>query len=132
MASRHEDWLSQAKRDLALAQSATQDGFHEWACFASQQAAEKAVKGVYQRLGGEAWGHSILEMLEELPKDVEPQARVFEAAQVLDQYYIGPRYPNSVPKGIPGDFYTQHQAKEAIEYAQAIVAFSEDHILSKE
>ena len=35
------------------------EGCHyEWACFAAQQAAEKVIKAVFQKLGGEAWGHS--------------------------------------------------------------------------
>jgi HEPN domain-containing protein len=129
MASRHEDWLGQAKRDLSLARHATDDGFHEWACFAAQQAAEKAVKALYQRLGAEVRGHSVVEMLEELPRDKSAPEELFENAQVLDQYYIGPRYPNSVPKGMPGDFYTRGQAEDAIAYAQPIIAFCEDHIL---
>ena|SRR2546428_8449915 len=129
MASRHEDWLGQAKRDLLQAQHSTADGFHEWACFATQQAAEKATKALYQKLGAEAWGHSIYMMLEELPKTIHVATPLLEKAKVLDQYYIGPRYPNSTPSGKPGDFYTAAQAKEALENAQAIIAFCEDHIL---
>ncbi|MBI4493722.1 MAG: HEPN domain-containing protein [Chloroflexi bacterium] len=36
-------------------------GFHDWACFSAQQAAEKTVKAVLQRLGAEAWGHAVFE-----------------------------------------------------------------------
>ena len=39
-------------------------GFYEWACFISQQAAEKAAKAVLQRWGAEAWGHSVVRLLE--------------------------------------------------------------------
>jgi HEPN domain-containing protein len=33
-------------------------GNYDWACFISQQAAEKALKALSLFLGGEAWGHS--------------------------------------------------------------------------
>ena len=59
MATRAEDWLRQAKRDLEHARHALEDGDYEWSCFAAQQAAEKAVKAVYQKLGADAWGHSV-------------------------------------------------------------------------
>ena len=38
-------------------------GFHEWACFSAQQSAEKAVKAVFQKAGGDAWGHSVADLL---------------------------------------------------------------------
>ena len=60
MPRRVEDWLRQAERDLNHARHALDDGDYEWACFASQQAAEKALKGLVQHLGGNAFGHSIL------------------------------------------------------------------------
>jgi HEPN domain-containing protein len=59
MPERHEDWLRQAKRDLAHACRAAEDGDYEWSCFAAQQGAEKGVKAVYQRLGAVAWGHML-------------------------------------------------------------------------
>jgi len=43
------DWLARAKSDLAIARSPLPDGaFLEDLCFHSQQAAEKALKAVYQ------------------------------------------------------------------------------------
>jgi HEPN domain-containing protein len=53
MATREKDWLRQAKRDLEHAQHALEDEDYEWSCFAAQQAAEKAVKALYQKLGAE-------------------------------------------------------------------------------
>ena len=40
MASRAEDWLGQAERDLRAAEASMQAGLFEWACFIAQQAAE--------------------------------------------------------------------------------------------
>ena len=56
-ATREEDWLRQAKRDLEHARHALGNRDYEWSCFAAQQAAVKAVKAVkalYQKLGADA------------------------------------------------------------------------------
>jgi len=55
MPDRSRDWLSQAERDLRLAELSRGDEIHEWACFAAQQSAEKAVKALRLALGQEAW-----------------------------------------------------------------------------
>ena len=47
MANRSRDWFAQAERDLEHARHARRDGSHEWACFACQQAAEKAAKALH-------------------------------------------------------------------------------------
>ena len=59
VASRHGDWLKQGERDLAHARRSLEQGDYEWACFAAQQGAEKAVEAVFQKAGGMAWGHSV-------------------------------------------------------------------------
>jgi len=48
---RSRDWMDQAEGDLRHAQSDLERGFYEWSCFSSQQAAEKAAKAVFQKLG---------------------------------------------------------------------------------
>jgi len=40
---RYRDWMAQALRDLEHAGVSLRAGHYEWACFAAQQAAEKAV-----------------------------------------------------------------------------------------
>ena len=62
MPERSADWMKQALRDLESAKAQKQDEFFEWSCFISQQAAEKALKAVFQKIGAEAWGHSLLEL----------------------------------------------------------------------
>lgn len=59
MVKRHLDWLRQAEKDLAKAGRDLAEGDYEWACFTSQQAAEKAVKALFQFRGiemGGTWG----------------------------------------------------------------------------
>ena len=43
MTNRAMDWFNQAVRDLERAQDSRQAERHEWACFATQQAAEGAI-----------------------------------------------------------------------------------------
>jgi hypothetical protein len=56
VANRSKDWLAQAVRDLEQARSSRSEERHEWACFAAQQAAEKAVKALHLALGQKAYG----------------------------------------------------------------------------
>lgn len=56
MVQRARDWLRQAERDLEQAEDSRRAGRHKWACFAAQQAAEKAVKALHLHHGQEAWG----------------------------------------------------------------------------
>ncbi|MFQ5407043.1 MAG: HEPN domain-containing protein [Anaerolineales bacterium] len=122
MANRAHDWLAQAIRDLEQAQASRDDGRHEWACFAAQQAAEKAVKALHQSLGQEAWGHVITRLLNDLPMDVPSE--IIEEGRVLDAYYIPTRYANGHPEGPPFEHYGPLQSEEAIRYAGEIVEFA--------
>jgi hypothetical protein len=58
--------MDQAQSDLGHARNDLAGGYHEWACFSAQQAAEKAVKAVFQALGAVAWGHAVADLLAEL------------------------------------------------------------------
>lgn len=128
MATRYQDWFRQAKRDLNHAKHALEDGDYEWACFATQQAAEKSIKAVYQKIGADAWGHAVSILLANLPEGFRPEVSLIEEAKELDKFYIPPRYPNAHPSGIPSDYYTKQEAERAIDYAERILSFCEDKI----
>jgi len=117
---RSRDWLNQAERDLKQAQASLRDEFYEWACFAAQQAAKKAVKALIQSLGGEAWGHSVAALMDALPEDARP-SDLREKALELDQVYIPTRRPNVHPVGFPGSLYTKKIAERMIAYATEII-----------
>jgi HEPN domain-containing protein len=119
--NRARDWLAQAERDLEQAQESRDSGRHEWACFAAQQSAEKAVKALHLHHGQEAWGHVVARLLAELPCAVEPT--LIERAKVLDNFYVGTRYPNGHPEGPPFEHYGAIQSGEALRYAGEILAF---------
>lgn len=122
---RSADWLDQAKSDLAHAQQDTRTGFHDWACFSSQQAAEKAVKAVFQKIGAEAWGHSVADLLVELGRNNTVPATIREHGLELDKAYIPTRYPDSHPSGSPTTRYTQSEAERLVSYAENVIKFCE-------
>jgi hypothetical protein len=68
MPSRYEDGFRQAQRDISHAQHALEDGDYDWACFAAQQAAQKAVKALLRFLTADAWGQSVSLLLRRLPE----------------------------------------------------------------
>ena len=123
MPNRARDWLNQALRDLEQAADSRQAGRHEWACFAAQQAGEKAVKALHLHLGQDAWGHVVAKLLVELPDSVRPPTVLVDKGRVLDTFYIPPRYPNSHPEGAPFEHYGVLQSDEAIRYAGEIIDF---------
>ncbi len=123
MTNRALDWLRQAKRDLEQAEDSRAAGRHEWACFAAQQAAEKAVKALHLHLHQEAWGHVVAWLLQELPDSCPVPPELVEMAHTLDSFYIPTRYPNGFAEGAPYEHYGDRQSQQAIGYAQAILAF---------
>ena len=118
MVERSADWLRQAQKDLEKAKLDVDWGYYEWACFTAHQAAEKAVKALFQHLHGEAWGHGIKALLENLP--YEDRDLLLDDAKLLDKMYIPTRYPNGLPEGIPHDYFTGSEAEQAVRAAEKI------------
>ena len=121
MSNRAKDWLAQAERDLEQAAASREQERHEWACFAAQQSAEKAVKALHLALGQEAWGHVVARLLTELPLAIESE--LIEKGKVLDNFYVPTRYANGHPEGAPFEHYGPLQSGEAIDYARQILEF---------
>jgi len=126
MPQRSRDWIAQAARDFEQARASERDGRHEWACFAAQQAAEKAVKGLHLHLGQEAWGHVVARLLSELTVTVPDE--LIEKGRVLDNFYVPSRYPNGHPEGAPFEHYGPIQSGEAIRYAREILEFVDSQV----
>ncbi|MBS7634265.1 HEPN domain-containing protein [Candidatus Bathyarchaeota archaeon] len=129
MVSRAGDWLRQALRDYEHARRSLEMGDYEWSCFASHQAAEKAVKALYQDLGIEVWGHSVSRLLENLPEGFKPSEELIDGAKELDRHYVPSRYPNFHPEGAPLDYYTKADAERAVKYAGEIIEFTRNKIV---
>lgn len=128
MPERSKDWLSQATRDLEKAEKDLLWGYYEWACFTAQQAAEKAVKALFQHLHADAWGHSISKLLKELPSNTGLNEELIEDAIRLDRNYIPTRYPNGFDTGAPKDYFTKKDAEDACEAAKRIIEFCKSKI----
>jgi len=125
--NRWKDWLDQAERDLRRADLDIQYEYWEWACFTSQQAAEKAVKALLMNRGVSAWGHAITPMLAHLETLKAPD-QIVQSAQLLDAYYIPTRYPNGFPEGKPADYFNPRKAREAADAAAEIIRFCKDNL----
>ena len=123
MPERSEDWLRPGVHDCEHARTAAAAGHHDWACFAAQQAGEEALRALAARLGGEAWGHSLLGMVDELTRVVPDVATLREVAILLDRFYIPTRYPNGFDRGAPVDYFLERDGREAIANAERILEF---------
>ena len=122
---RHEDWIRQARKDHQHALRSLEAGDYEWSCFAAHQAAEKAVKAVYEAHGLDSWGHSVTFLLASLPPELQAETSLQDTARQLDRHYIPSRYPDSHPGGAPLDYYTAADAKTASDQAREVLRFAE-------
>jgi len=121
---RSRDWLRQAERDLETAKELIKVGSFEWSCFIAEQAAEKAVKAVFQKLNAFATGHSIFALLRILSKQLTVDEELLDCGRKLDKYYIPTRYPNSFESGSPYEYFTRREAEDVVIYSKRIVEFS--------
>ena len=128
MANRFLDWLKQADADLRHANRALDSGDYEWSCFASQQAAEKALKALFCRLGKEAWGHTVSALMGKLPQEFAPETSLTECAKLLDKHYILTRNPDGFDSGAPTDFYTKREGEAAITCTKEIIEYCRNKI----
>ncbi len=92
-------------------------------CFVAQQVGEKAIIAIAYARGAEVIrSHSILAIARELKINSE----IDRAAQTLDQYYITARYPDALPDGYPAQFFTEEQARAAVELAALMLHKAEE------
>ena len=123
MPERSKDWINQAERDLKVAEELKKDESFEWSCFVAQQAAEKAVKAVFQTLNAAAWGHSVFDLMRILSKKVMVNEELLDCARGLDRYYVATRYPNGFESGSPYEYFTRRDAEDAIVCGRRIIEF---------
>lgn len=126
--NRAADWLRAAERDLGLAEVAATSGYYEGAAFHAQQCGEKAVKAWIQQLHGSARGHSIIEMLSQVPASAAVPPTLLEAARELDKVYVTSRYPNGFASGSPEDYFDEAQSRALISRARHILEFCQEKI----
>jgi len=90
------DWLNRAKADLAIARAPLPEGaFYEDLCFHAQQAAEKALKAVYQHYGWTfRYTHDLDELINGLMQKGLTIAAEVVSADVLTSFAWEARYPS--------------------------------------
>ena len=125
-------WLVSAEEELEFARYSMDGGYGAHACFAAQQAGEKAVKALHYAAGARVvLGHSTRALIERLDPAVPAMRAVTEDARTLDLYYVPTRYPNGLTEGTPGEAFSVDQAANAIECATRIVAVAKQHLLAQ-
>lgn len=127
---RSAEWMDQAEGDLAHAHYAQGGGFCDWACFSAQQASEKAVRAVLQKLGAEAWGHSVAELLGAVPGERAAPAALVEAAKELDKADIPSRSPDALPADSPRRLSSRGEAERLVAHAEGLVRFCQSLLAS--
>jgi len=103
VAERSADRLRRAEADLRHARNSRDAGDHDWSAFAAHQAAEKALKALFQKLHLEARGHTLSVLLSNLPSGRRGDDALLGRAKGLD--------------------YTRDEAERAIADAEAILEF---------
>jgi HEPN domain-containing protein len=123
-AQRYRDWLQQACWDLDHARAAVREGHFEWAAFAAEQAAGKALKALHIFLRGGVWSHDLPLLMESLPSEYPASPDLLARAKALHHHYLSSRFPTMHPQGTPRDHYTQAAAAQAIADAEVILDFA--------
>ena len=123
----HGEWLAQAERDLQVASHLLDANFPEWAAYAAQQAAEKAIKAIRIVLGTDVEQIKIhkLEPLLGTVASLAPDPRLARAS-ILDVHNEQARYPGlrGQPGQAPFRSYSPAAVTELLEIAEAVVTYA--------
>jgi len=124
---RYEEWIKRAKSCLELAQTKIiRHIYYEDLCFQSQQAAEKALKGLLIHYGVEPeFTHNIEILLRELKRFTDIPENIKEAVQ-LTNYAVQTRYPGEY------DEITKEEYEESIKIAKDCLDWAEGKIKANE
>ena len=124
MPDRSRDWLKQAAHDLEQARASQRDGRHDSACFAAQQAAEKAARAMHLAKGQHASGDAVTTLLAQLAE--RAPAALIDKARVLDK--VAARYANKHAAGAPFEHTGIFQSQQAIDYAGEILEYARTEV----
>ncbi len=119
-----KNWLEQAKSDLAAAKNSLKSRNFDWACFQSQQAAEKALKACcLEKFNKLRKVHDLLFLAKELQL---PEDLLIFCIQ-LNRVYIETRYPHA-DEEIPAKLFRHDDAEKAIRMAEGILQWAEKQL----
>jgi len=124
--ARYEEWIKRAKSSLELAQAKIiHHIYYEDLCYQSQQAAEKALKGLLIFYGIEPeFTHNIEVLLNEIKKFTDIPEYIKETS-LLTSYAVQTRYPGEY------DEITKKEYKKSIKIAKDCLHWIEDKIKEK-
>lgn len=114
------NWLAEARADLKHCKVSIDAGDYSWACFAAQQAAEKALKSIILHLLGiYPRSHDLVKLYRVVAGQVDLGVKLHELA-TLSAYYTQAKYPNAGLER-PSEEMTKEQAEQALKIAEGIV-----------
>ena len=123
-------WLAQAENELNVTRSLTESGFWSGACFHAEQTARLALKAFLYLSGRRFINlHSIRALVQECGKE-DAQFLAHEGSGlILDRYYLATRYPDVLPPpALPFESFTQQDARQAWDFAEAIFSLAKQQI----
>ena len=120
-------WFDFANYDLKTAKWNLKGKIYTSSCYASQQAAEKALKSLVLAQGKVVpKAHSLDRLISELKNINIDVSEIETEAQRLDKYYISTRYPGQY--GGPEGLYDEGDAQSATDAADKILNFVQKKI----
>ena len=120
-------WFKSAKLTLESARNDLVSSSYNWACFKAHQAVEKAFKALLWGLGKPKHGHSLVSLLNELRNlGLNIPTDVVEYSIELSKYYTITRYPDTWESGIPEEYFTEREARDAVLKAEKILKWVEE------
>jgi HEPN domain-containing protein len=125
--ARYKSWIERAKSSLEISKIAVNANvYYEDLCYQSQQAVEKALKGLLLFYGSEPeFTHNIGILLNEIEKFTEIPDNIKEATK-LTKYAVITRYPGEY------DEITNENYAESIKIAKACFEWVENKIKASE
>jgi len=117
-------WIQRSAHDLDVAEALFNGSFWDTCALMCQQAAEKAVKGLYVDVNDAEPPKT--HRLERMAAELGAPIKVVDAASVLVGDYSASRYP---PPGVgfPFQAYTKEDATDRLEKARQVISWVENH-----
>jgi HEPN domain-containing protein len=120
-----QNWFKQAEADLRSARNSREAGDYYMSVFASQQAAEKALKALsLLKLREYPKGHSIIYLAQRL----EVPESMTSGIRDLNPEYLSTRYPD-MAAGVPAELYDDKIAGRHFRTAQEVLEWVREQII---
>ncbi len=119
-----KNWFRQAEADLRSAKNSKKSQDYYMSVFASQQAAEKALKALcIFKLKEFPKGHSIIYLAQKLKTPKE----MLSGIRDLNPEYLSTRYPD-MAVGVPAELYDEQIANRHLKTAERVVKWVKKRI----